>query len=190
METATEARTSATNGQGDPFTTWMLIRLAEAARGFPDGGRKHIWVPRDAKVRVLVDDAPSSRRPADMTSYKGLEVQTQAGASSPTKPYVVSAVIRMSNGDEHTFDPDANGIMIDALFMSEAACEKFVFPYYAGQYGVDAACVMRHEYLGKDNPVVCHHPGSDPCDSDEYGEAGRVNGIAELLTAAQKQLLL
>lgn len=193
MDTATEARNGGTNGTQDdslPFTTWMLIRLAEAARGFPDGRKKHIWVPRDGKVRVVVDDVPTSRRPADMGSYKGLEVQTLNSASGPTiKPRVVSAVITMSNGDEHAFEPDANGVMVDALFLSEAACEKFVFPYYAGQYGVEAACVMRHEYLDKDNPVVCHHPGSDPCDPDDYGDPGRVNGIAELLTVAQMQLL-
>lgn len=54
----------------------------------------------------------------------------------------ISLTIRMRDGTTRTMDL---GLMTDAVFLSQAAIDKFVIPYYEGIVGVDAAAAMRRD---------------------------------------------
>ncbi len=138
----------------DPF---MAARLGEAARAKRGVGDMEVTVPNNANGRVtLRPNQPVQGAPANVT----VKIRTDP----PQMPHAVKPdhIIVVYPDGQIVLDSS----MADCFFWGEEACEKFLFPYYAAQYGVAYACEMRRQYFLRERSGICHHPGSEPCDPD------------------------
>ena len=90
----------------------------------------------------------------------------EGGAGAGTVEDVV-VTVRLADGtrEARRFAPD----QVDALFLNLAAVDKFLVPYYAGQYGVAEAVSVRGDFVSARVLPVGHGKYSWPIPWRELG---------------------
>lgn len=169
------ALASAARGQ-EPLTPTALRRFAEALDGVRSGSPVYILACRDSSYRVgaVVEGRPQAESarialgacygvygpyfpPPDPFAHAVVHGCVHDGNTSnmfrlicPPAPFPrgdiasMTLVTRLRNGDRHEM---AVGPSVDAIFLSLAAIDKFVIPYYARTNGIDSAAAMRAQIV-------------------------------------------
>ncbi len=113
----------------NPVSASLLRRIAEAADGHRTGDP--VWVaartevPYDIEVFSKEEDAQQATR-SDAREVFGPYVTPEDPQDELVE--AVSITIRRANGQEETVDLEPT---VDAIFLSQAAVDKFARPYYA-----------------------------------------------------------
>ena len=138
-----------------PMSASLARRLAEAADGFRNAGNIYFVVELNFPhaIKAFIDKGEADK----YFKEKNLPV-SEWGLFGPFKTddevktglnveKIREVVLKISYKDK---TPDQQIIFngpIDALFFNLSAFEKFVFPYYAGLYGIEYTAKMREKLL-------------------------------------------
>ncbi|MBB4637075.1 hypothetical protein [Longimicrobium terrae] len=132
-----------------------LRRAAEAADGMR-GQEVYLQIGQD-------DFVITEQKPANQDPDRLLITCHTCDYPVPDRPNLLSVVAstrKGSNSKAHSLRDD-----YDAVFWSESAIEKFVQPYYARMYGVDAGVrlrLMQEAWRDPDVFAFAHLPKSEP----------------------------
>jgi len=153
-------------------TTAMMKRGIEALEGYRTGRPMYVVLSPDLAVAPIV---VSTKTEADsIARVRGWQtigpIETPADAFSNTVPYMcvhhyttamiaycnrlrpipldsvaeMSITFHMRNGSSRTISV---GREADAIFLTGAAMDRFVFPFYAREVGVEMAARMREDMI-------------------------------------------
>lgn len=140
----------------------LLKRVAEAADGYRNG--EEIWCvaalkfPHDLEVFQDSLSAENFKNSNKSTHEifgpftSGKPPSKQKNLRNDIKDITITLI---KNGRPKKISIDSN--KIDCLFWSEAAFDKFVFPYYAQLYGVEHAAKIRKETLANTDTIIFGH---------------------------------
>jgi hypothetical protein len=139
--------------------------LAEAARDFRTG--RPVYLVATLRFPQYVVGAYPTRAEADSVAA---DSGSGYGAFGPyvtprdeVKPNAVTVdsvvVYLRTSGGSRRLKVSPN---VDALFLTPAAMDKFLVPYYAGLYGPEVANLLREQAMIQIRPP-CHWAGSIPC---------------------------
>ncbi|MEO7137771.1 MAG: hypothetical protein ABI037_08635 [Gemmatimonadales bacterium] len=168
--------------QDTSSTPVSLLRvLAEAADGARGGGPVYFVADRRFPHQVVgpfaSPDAANAVR-ADSGAMFGVfgpyTSPPESGGNSRTRVEAIRITVMTPQGRQTlNIDPGK----VDALFLSGAAADKFVIPYYARIYGPEYAQRLR-DRLGAVGKIICHIRPSYMC-------TPRPNGALDIIRVMQ-----
>ncbi len=142
--------------------------LAEAARDFRTGAPVYLVAARrfpEYVVGGFPTRARADRVAADSGAGYGVfgPYLTPRDVVSPDSTAIDSVVVflREPGGTQRV----KLGPGVDALFLNQAAVDKFLVPYYSSLYGPMAATLMRQQAMAR--PPACHIGGTIWCHSSD-----------------------
>ncbi|MGH7461696.1 MAG: hypothetical protein ACREMA_11820 [Longimicrobiales bacterium] len=158
-----------TSQSGAPLSASLLLRVAEAADGFRDGQPHWFLVERKAPHKLTPFDSETAANSALKKAGAAKAVVlgpfvTGAAPAAATRKRAkaqkkVRAVHIYYEGSKKATVLDAS--RVDAIFLTESAREKFVYPYYSRVSGVAETARRSKRSLASDDPVSYHLPWTD-----------------------------
>ncbi len=150
----------------------LLLRVAEAADGFRDGLPHWFVVRRKDPHSVTPFDSESAAATALKKAGAAKFVIMGPFVTPPDagvagrkkkakKKKKIRSILIYYEGSTKPNEVDLS--TVDAIFLTESAMDKFVYPYYSRIRGVTDTAKMRGKRsMESDDPVVFHTPWSDP----------------------------
>lgn len=144
-----------------PLSASLLKRLGEAADGYRDG--REIWCvaatkfPHDLEVFFTKTEAEDFRKSIKKTHEIFGPYKTGSGIHKVVDGKKITEIIVKIKDNETIKEITINPEEYDCIFWSEAAVDKFVFPYYARLFDVEYAAKMKKATLAKGGIVLCGH---------------------------------
>jgi hypothetical protein len=162
-----ELMMAARKESGTPVPASVLLRVAEAADGLRDGTPHWFLVSLKAPHRVTPFDsetaAERARTHSGKTRFAVLGPYLTKAPPSPAgarrKKRKIRSVQIFYEGEKKPVEVDLS--RVDAIFLSESALDKFVYPYLSRVHGVAATARMRTTHLATGEPLSFHMPWSD-----------------------------
>jgi hypothetical protein len=145
----------------------LLRRVAEAADGLRDGRPHWFLVSLKAPHSAVPFDSAKAADKALAKRGRGkfallgpyLTKPEPAPKAARRKKRKVRSVLIYYEGEKKPVEVDL--AKVDAIFLSESALDKFVYPYFSRVHGVEQTARMRNSFMTEDEPVSFHMPWSD-----------------------------
>jgi len=154
---------------GSPLSASLLLRVAEAADGFRDGQPHWFLVERKAphKLTPFDNEAAANAALKKAGAAKAVVLGPFVTGEAPDAATRKRSKARKKVRAVHVFYEGSKKATVvdvskvDAIFLSESAREKFVYPYYSRVSGIAETARRSKRSLASDDPVSYHTPWTE-----------------------------